>query len=205
MKKLLYIIFAFIIAFAIPLTTLAASVTPVEHPGNDANQMDYTPPEGCVRTTLPDSDIAGTHIYKFNNNGVIDPNGTNILTIVVGTAPETSYTQVLSWSWTGSYPLFAIILKGGPAFNLYEYNGTATSDTNLVSPVNASGHPADISHVSVVLCPNGEPPVPPDGNTTCCVIMIILLVIILFLIIFVLILINNLYYNCCCKNHYHCH
>ncbi len=159
MKKLFLILFTIIIVFALSTSVLAASVPPSEFPGNDANS--YTPPEGCIRTTLPDSDVVGTHIYKFNDSGQLDPAGTNTFTLVVGVAPLTSYTQVLSWTWSGSYPLFAVIVKGGPGFNLYEYDGGLTTDTNLVSPDNPSGGPADISHVSVVLCPNGDPPVPP--------------------------------------------
>jgi len=203
MKKLFVILLTLMIAFVMPFTALAASVTPVEYPGNDAKASDYTPPAGCIRTTLPDSDIEGTHIYNFNNDGELDPAGTNTLTVVVGTAPSTSYTQVLSWSWSGSYTLFAIIVKGGPAFNLYEYNGAATSDTNLESPVNASGDPAGISHVSVVLCPNGTPPTPPDGNTTCCIIFIALLAIIIGLLIAILVILIQIKSIICCKKHHY--
>ena len=69
MKKILSILITLILIFAMPLTVLAASVVPVEYPGNDANPADYTPPVGCVRTTLPDSEVVGTHIYTFNGNG----------------------------------------------------------------------------------------------------------------------------------------
>ena len=131
--------------------------------------------------------------------GELDPGGTNIFTLVVGIESGTDYTQVLSWGWSGAYELFAVIVKGGPAFNLYEYNGTATSDTNLVSPVNQSGNPADISHVSVVLCPDGEPPAPPDGITTCCIIIIVLLVLILMVLVAVAIVLFNVYCVICLK------
>ena len=199
LKKILCIVLTLVMLFAMPLTVLAASVVPVEYPGNDANPADYTPPEGCVRTTLPDSDVVGTHVYRFNGNGVLDPSGTNIFTLVVGIEPGTEYTQVLSWEWDGSYDLFAVIVKGGPAFNLYEYGGTATSDTNLVSPVTQSGFPADISHVSVVLCPDGEPPVPPDGVEVCCIIIIILLVLMMCLLIAILIMLVHIYCIICRK------
>jgi heme/copper-type cytochrome/quinol oxidase subunit 2 len=202
MKKFLVTFIILLITLALPLTTFAASVDPVEHDGNDANPNDYTPPVDCIRTTLPDSDVTGSHIYKFNNSGQLDPTGTNTLTLIVGIAPQTSYTQVLSWAWSGSYPLFAIIVKGGPAFNLYEYDGTANSDTSLVSPVNPSGDPADISHVSVILCPNGEPPTPPDGNTTCCIIAVVLLTIIVVLLFAVLVLLINI--KCCCYKKHNC-
>ncbi len=208
MKKIICIILTLVLVFSMSLTALAASVTPVEYPGNDANPADYTPPTGCVRTTLPDSDVVGTHVYKFNGNGVLDPAGTNMFTLVVGIETGTSYTQVLFWEWSGDYPLFAVIAKGGPGFNLYEYNGAVTSDTNLVSPDVSSGQPADISHVSVVLCPNGQPPVPPDGELTCCIIIVVLLAILLVLLTAVLFTLIKLSYMLCftqCHKHHDHH
>ncbi len=202
MKKLLSILLVIFFAFIYMTAASAASVIPDEYPGNDANT--YTPPEGCIRTTLPNSDESGTHVYTFNDFGQLDPAGTNTLTIVVGTAPGTEYTQVLSWSWSGSYSLYSIIVKGGNAFNEYVYDGTATSDTNLVSPVNASGHPADISHVSVVLCPEELPPVPPDGNTTCCIIIIVLLIFIVFLLAVILWNIIEIKCIICYKKRHRC-
>lgn len=198
LKKILCVLLA-LMMMSFAVVAFAASVTPVEFPGNDANPADYTPPEGCVRTTLPDSDVVGTYVYKFNNIGVLDPNGTNILTLVVGIEPGTSFTQVLLWEWSGSYSLLAIIVKGGPNFNLYEYNGTATSDTNLVSPDVASGNPADISHVSVVLCPDGQPP--PNGGDTCCIIIVILLIIIICLLCAILQRLIYIYLRDRNKNH----
>jgi hypothetical protein len=202
MKKLFLIFLAIIFAFIFMTAASAASVIPDEYPGNDANT--YTPPEGCIRTTLPDSDKTGTHVYTFNDFGQLDPGGTNTLTIEVGKATGTNYTQVLSWTWSGSYPLYSIIVKGGPAYNEYVYDGTATTDTNLVSPVNASGDPADISHVSVVLCPEKLPPVPPDGGTICCIIIIVLLIMIVCLL--AVILVNILEIKCiiCYRNCHEC-
>lgn len=163
-----------------PFMGYCASVTPTTILGNDANPNRYTPPEGCVRLTLPNSDVPGTYTYKLNDNGEFAPDGTNIFTLNVGKAPGNDYTEVLSWSWSGSYTLKAVIVKGGPAFNLYEYNGQ-TSDTNLVSPTNPSGKPADISHVSIVVCPKNPPvpPTPPDGNIICAIFVVILLAFIL--------------------------
>lgn len=207
MKKVLYLFpCIFLLLTVLSVNVFGASVVPGLHPGNDANS--YTPPEGCIRTTLPQSDEVGTHVYKFNDSGQLDASGTNTLTIEVGIAPSTSYTQVLSWSWSGSYPLYSIIVKGGDAFNEYVYDGAATSDTNLVSPINASGHPADISHVSVVLCPEGVPPTPspsptpsapptpcpspgppgpPGCDTHCCVLIVVLEVVAVFLLVAILI------------------
>lgn len=202
MKKILCIFLAIILSIALSINALAASVIPIEHPGNDANS--YTPPEGCVRTTLPESDEIGTHVYTFDDFGQLDPNGTNTLTIEVGIAPATDYTQVLSWSWSGSYPLYSIIVKGGPAFNEYVYDGTQTSDTNLVSPINPSGKPADISHVSVVLCPEESPPVPPPIDDTCCIFIILILIVVVFLLVAILIILIDIKNIICHKKHNNC-
>lgn len=201
LKKYLFVLMAIILVLIIPFSAVAASVTPILVEGNDANPNDYTPPIGCVRTTLPNSKTSGTHEYVFDDYGKLSATGTNILTIVVGIAPSTSYTQVLSWEWSGSYEVYAIIVKGGPRFNLYEYNGEFTQDTNLVSPVNASGNPADISHVSVVLCPSETPP--PVEN--CCLIIIILIAIAIVVLIIIMFLIINLTCVVKCRKHHHCH
>ncbi len=194
MKKLfiVFIIFA-VVASAMTLSAFAASVSPIEHPGNDANT--YVPPEGCIRTTLPDSDQIGTHDYNFNDFGQLDTSGTNTLTVVVDSTG--SYTRVASWSWSGSYPLYAVIVKGGPAFNEYVYDGTATSDTDLVSPTNPSGLPANISHVSVVLCPEELPPPQPDVNNICCIVIICLLIIMLIILI-------DIKCTLCCRKRHCC-
>jgi hypothetical protein len=42
----------------------------------------------------------------------------------------------------------AVIMKGGAAANVYEYDPEEKADSDLVSPDNASGDPAAISHVS---------------------------------------------------------
>ena len=192
MKKFLTIILIVLIT-ALPLSAYCASVTPVEYEGNDANKHQYTPPVDSVRLTLPGSNKEGTFTYTLNDAGELDPNGTNIFTLTVGKAPGTNYTQVLSWSWQGTYELYAVIVKGGSAFNLYEYNGTATSDSNLVSPVNPSGHPANISHVSIIVYP-AETPVPPEPtDNVCCIILAVLL---LASILINILLIRRL----CCDN-----
>lgn len=196
-KFLCFVIIA--VMCVVPSAVLAASVTPTEYPGNDANPNQFTPPAGSVRVTLPDSDQEGTHIYKFNEFGQLDPEGTDTLTLVVGTAPGTDYTQVLSWSWSGSSTLSAVIVKGGNAFNLYQYNGQ-TSDTNLVSPNNASGHPADISHVSVIIYPEVPPPNPPD-----CEITIVIEFVIILIILFIILAVNLFALSCyLCNKKHHC-
>ena len=137
----------------------AASVPPVTLPGNDSNPMDYTPPAGCIHYEIPNSGQEGTFTATFNETGAVDPAGAYSFTVVVGTEAGEDFTKVLSWS--SNFPIYAVIVKGGNAFNLYQYDTTVRGDTDLVSPDNPSGHPADVSHVSVVICPDDFPPQPP--------------------------------------------
>lgn len=53
----------------------------------------------------------------------------------------------LSWSrMSGTNLMMAVFVKGGPDTNVYEYLGTATSGTDLVSPLNKAGNLPEISH-----------------------------------------------------------
>lgn len=49
--------------------------------------------------------------------------------------------------WQSNRAPAAVIVKGGNAANEYVYGGSATSDSGLVSPVNSSGKPANLSHL----------------------------------------------------------
>lgn len=139
-----------------------ACITPVRYFGNDENPMHFTPPEGSVLLTLPDSDETGTFTYRINDSGKLDNNGTNVFALAVGTQPRNTYTEVLSWSFSGKVQLWGVIVKAYPAFNLYQY-ANITSDTGLVSPVNTSGHPGSINHVSIILFPE-NPPASPQNS-----------------------------------------
>lgn len=152
-KKTFCTMVASLLMLLVCLPALAASVTPVRFDGNDSNPSDYTPPAGTIHYEIPGSGTAGTYTVHFNDQGQVDPNGACTFTVTVGTATGKNYTQVLSWS--SNFPVYAVIVKGGNAFNLYQYPTTTRSDTDLVSPNNASGHPADVSHVSIVFYPGG--------------------------------------------------
>lgn len=56
------------------------------------------------------------------------------------------------------YSVGAIIIKGGPAANVYFYEGGTLSDMNLTAPVNASGKPAGISNVTFCFVECDEQP-----------------------------------------------
>jgi len=173
------------------LNVFAASVTPVRFFGNDVNN--FTPPTGFVYIPqLQSSDQAGTKVYKFDSNGQLDPAGTNVLTLTIGKNPGQNFNTLLSWTWSGSYPLDSIIIKGGPAYNLYQYPSNVTSDTNLVAPTLPSGNPANINHISIVLNPQKLPPVPPTPPTPPNVIGIIAILIFVFSLVAALILRNRI-------------
>lgn len=53
------------------------------------------------------------------------------------------------WRAPSTIGVIAVLVKGGPQYSVYSYTGFAT-DGHLASPFNASGAPAQISHV--VMC-----------------------------------------------------
>jgi hypothetical protein len=75
----------------------------------------------------------------------------------------------LHWAAAGGVHVLAVIVKGGPAFNLYDYqayaeagNGYPDTDGFLHSPLNKNGKPAAISHYN--LC---YQPTDPAGDQGC--------------------------------------
>lgn len=189
-----------------------ASVMPETIPGNDSNPNDYTPPEGCIHYEIPNSEDVGTHTVSFNELGEPSPDGPFTFTVVVGQEQGESFTKVLSWS--SNFPIYAVIVKGGDAFNLYQYESTVREDTDLVSPNTSSGNPADVSHVSIVICPGQFPPITPcptcppcptsppcPPNTFCCAKFITLFVLIT-IVFFLLGLIMGTIYMCQNRKNY---
>jgi hypothetical protein len=84
--------------------------------------------------------------YKFDNWGsVVDGphtvDGGNIINITKSTTDN-------SFSWSSAWPVACVLVKGGDAYNVYCYPEPVTSDSGLFAPVNASGGPAGISHVT---------------------------------------------------------
>ena len=60
-----------------------------------------------------------------------------------------------TFDWSSNSPLDRVIVKGGAAANVYSYPDSR-GDTGLTTPVNASGQPAQVSHVE--FCIDGVPP-----------------------------------------------
>lgn len=53
-----------------------------------------------------------------------------------------------TFDWTSTYPIKAVIVKGGPVANLYVYNPASYGDTNLYAPINPNNNkPYGLSHI----------------------------------------------------------
>lgn len=155
MKKFLSFFIAILIIASLSSSASAAMVPPLTFPGNETNPDDYTVPEGCIIYQIPDSSTDGVHTISFNDEGEVDPNGSNTFNVTVGTFPGNEYTQVVSWNST--FPIYAVIVNGEDAFNLYQYDISIRGDIDLVSPIASSELPANVSHVSIVICPDTFP------------------------------------------------
>lgn len=86
-----------------------------------------------------------------------------------------STTYKVNWSrpngytvnFSSTYPLRAVIVKASNAANVYNYSGGTTGDSGLVTPVNASGGNAELSHISFCYAVVAQPtntPVPPTNT-----------------------------------------
>jgi hypothetical protein len=104
---------------AVGLPAAAASVTPTEMTGN-----------------VTCDDLGLDTLTKF------DPptSGTKAGVTITVSQP--------TFNWSSTVLISAVIVKGGNASNVYDYRPTgALSDSGLVAPNNASGGPANLSHL----------------------------------------------------------
>lgn len=132
-------------------SALAATSLPVQtFPGNDVN--DYTPPDGFIHYQIPNSSIEGSHTISFDNDGSIVSQGPYSFTVMIGSLPGNSYTQILTW--ISNFSIYAVIVNGDGAFNLYQYDPSFRADTDLVAPDGPLGDPDNVSHVSLVINPD---------------------------------------------------
>jgi hypothetical protein len=60
-----------------------------------------------------------------------------------------------SISWTSTFPITAVIVKGGDAANVYVYAPPLLADTGLVAPPRPNGQAADVSNVTFCWDENG--------------------------------------------------
>jgi hypothetical protein len=121
------ILAAFAVLLALPLAAQAALVTPTFIAGNPS----------CV---------GGTKIEPVADGTFAVPGGS----ITIDVTDK-------SFSFTSTVTVFQVIVKGGPAANLYDYAGLGgvTSDTGLVAPNNRG-----LSHLCF-FTDDKKPPPPP--------------------------------------------
>jgi uncharacterized repeat protein (TIGR01451 family) len=98
----------------------ASSVTPTEYSKNKTCE-----------------DFGYTTITKF------DPPSSGTQAGITLTRVDGSHVD-----WSSTVAIDAVMVKGGDGGNLYEYPSDTFSDTDLVTPDNASGGPAGLSHVN---------------------------------------------------------
>ncbi|OQB13857.1 MAG: Serine-aspartate repeat-containing protein D precursor [Firmicutes bacterium ADurb.Bin193] len=150
-----------ITAFSTPVPS-GPAVEPTEHSGNDLHDKDELTPEGYVYYKFDGAGNEGTYTLKFNQDGEISENGVITITLQVGKKSGSDYTEVLYWE--SNISLYSFIVKGGDKYNVYRYSDNYNSDTNLVAPINPSGYPADVSHISVIFNPDKYTPLYKIGN-----------------------------------------
>lgn len=81
-----------------------------------------------------------------------------------GTLSVTISVSGGSFTWSSNIGVDAVVVKGGPNANLYNYSPEATSDSGLSAPTNpGNGEPYGLSHISV--CYDTEATTPPSSPT----------------------------------------
>jgi len=127
----------------------AASVTPTFVSGNPS----------CAG---PNESLGFAHGFKPTPEG--NPTGTFPLPNG-GSITVTENGAQTGIDWTSTFPILAVIVKGGPNANVYYYTpGGSLGDTGLVTPLNNS-QPFGLSHVE--FCWNTDPtPTPTPTEPT---------------------------------------
>lgn len=87
------------------------------------------------------------YAYGLKPTPEATPNGTYFLNNGTDSVTVASNGTGLS-SWSSTIGMDAVIVKGGPAANVYTYSPESMSDTNLVTPTNPNNNqPYGLSHV----------------------------------------------------------
>lgn len=129
-------------------TATAATVTPVFVAGNPTCQ-DLGYAAGFKPNAPSEANPVGVHLL---------PDGVNTVTISIDSSGV---------DWTSTLSMDAVIVKGGPNANVYQYDPPAESfgDTNLVPPTNPNNNqPFGLSHL--VFCYDYEVQVSKTATTT---------------------------------------
>ena len=195
MKKFISVVCAMMFSVFACISVSAGRVDPIYYEGND--MTDYDPPHGCVWYKIDNTDIPGTYMIRFDKEGQLNPAGPYRFAVTIDEDSE-GFTKVLRWK--SDVPIYGVIVRGGNAYNLYKYSpASVTSDEYLISPDIRCGRPADICHVSVVICPctfptkttatilttTTDPPCVPPGS---CFFGIIIALLFILAIVFIVLL-----------------
>jgi hypothetical protein len=80
----------------------------------------------------------------------VDPPASGVFSVGNGEVTVELYGEdgddFLYLDWTSTYPIMAVIVKGGPNANLYDYDPVSFGDVGLHSPLKENGDPYAISH-----------------------------------------------------------
>jgi hypothetical protein len=92
--------------------------------------------------------------FEFSSDRVNYTDGLFDAAFPNGITVSTDGTYV---SWTSTFGIGAVIVKGGNAANVFYYDPQATFGSGLASPVNSSGKPAGLSNITFCWNPEPEP------------------------------------------------
>ena len=152
-------------------------------PGDVANSSKTSNSQGVVSRTYTSQDGVTATTYDGNTSGEGNSSCSALGLGSTGTKVDGAYSQsVAGYKFTvsgsekqflafapiaGTTPttsILAVIVKGGPAFNVYKYTAGQTSDAGLTAPVNGGGNIPTISHY--VVCYGPGPVTPPVFTKT---------------------------------------
>jgi hypothetical protein len=99
--------------------------------------------------------------YQYSTNRIDsgDIYGGNSTSLPYGLTLSTDGTYL---SFSSSFSMGAVIVKGGPAANIYVYDPQRFSDSGLAAPINRGGRRAGLSNVT--FCWNPDKPDPDDDS-----------------------------------------
>lgn len=131
---------------AIASAVLVGSVSLVAAVPAGADEVAYgTSADGVVPTYVAGNptcaDLGYPHEFKIDppDSGTYDIDGTNTVTMT---------TDGYNVDWSSTLAMDLVIVKGGPNADAYLYVPEDLGDADLVTPMNPSGQPAGLSHVS---------------------------------------------------------
>lgn len=129
---------------------------------------------GDGETTQPDPESGGPRVVPGNPSSCEAAGaGTGLLTFKIDPAKSGTYTtpdgrvtvtidaSEKVFSFTASAGLRAVVVKGGPAANVYVFDGEVTRGSALVAPANKG-----LSHIDICYPKEPAPPTKPPPETT---------------------------------------